>query len=224
MSLLRMRGVHRVFSRGPEVVHALSGVDLDVESGRITAVIGASGSGKTTLLNLAGGVDRPTEGEIHFRGDRVDTLSEARLTRLRRGHVGMIFQDFLLVPVLTALQNVSLPLMFSGGGRGGRGGRALELLEKANIRQRAGFYPGQLSGGEQQRVAIARALINDPELLLADEPTGNLDSVQAGSIFDLFRALADETGLAVLLATHDEDLARRADLSLRLRDGKLEPS
>lgn len=221
MSLLEMRGVHRTFSRGPEAVHALRGVDLDVECGKITAVVGASGSGKTTLLNIAGGVDRPTKGEISFRGERLDALSESKLTKLRRGHVGMIFQDFLLVPVLTALENVGLPQMFSGGGSPGR---AMELLQRASIGQRAGFYPGQLSGGEQQRVAIARALINDPSLLLADEPTGNLDSVQASSIFDLFRELSAQTGLAILLATHDEDLAGRADVALRLRDGRLEPS
>jgi len=217
--LLEMRGVHRSYRRGPEVVSALRGVDLSVEAGRIVAVVGASGSGKTTLLNIAGGVDRPTAGEVLLEGRRVDSLSESERTALRRTRIGMIFQDYYLVPGLTAVQNVRLPLMFSGDGGGPD--RALELMERVEIAARKSFHPHQLSGGEQQRVAIARALIHGPSLLLADEPTGNLDSEQAGRIFSVLRSLTETSGLAILIATHDDALARRADVALRLRDGVL---
>ena len=212
-----MRALHRTYRRGPETVEALRGVDLTVGPGQVIAIVGASGSGKTTLLNIAGGVDRPTSGCVLFQGHPMETMSESELTHLRRRHVGMIFQDFCIVPGLTALENVRLPLMFSGARSGDR---ALELLEKIGISNRRSFYPHQLSGGEQQRVAIARALINEPELLLADEPTGNLDSEQASRIFELFQALA-AGGKAVLIATHNEELARRADRALHLRDGGL---
>jgi ABC-type lipoprotein export system ATPase subunit len=215
--LLEMRALHRTYRRGPETVEALRGVDLTVSPGQVVAIVGASGSGKTTLLNIAGGVDRPTSGSVLFQGHSMETMSESERTNLRRRHVGMIFQDFCLVPGLTALENVRLPLMFSGSGPGDR---ALELLEKVGISNRRSFYPHQLSGGEQQRVGIARALINEPELLLADEPTGNLDSDQASRIFDLFRTLA-AGGKAVLIATHNEELARRADRALHLKDGAL---
>jgi len=216
-ALLEMRGLHRTYKRGPETVEALRDVDLTVSLGQVIAIVGASGSGKTTLLNIAGGVDRPTSGSVLFQGHRMETMSESELTNLRRRHVGMIFQDFCIVEGLTALENVKLPLMFSGAVAGDR---ALEMLEKVGISNRRSFYPHQLSGGEQQRVGIARALINEPELLLADEPTGNLDSEQASRIFDLFRTLAED-GKAVLIATHNEELARRADRVLHLKDGAL---
>jgi len=222
--LLVLKDVRRAYRRGPEVVEALRGACLEVGAGRIVGVVGASGSGKTTLLNIAGGVDRPTSGTVNFQGNRIDTLSEGGLTDLRRRHIGMIFQEFHLVGGLTAVQNVRLPLMFSrDSASAGGGARATELLEITGIGSRASFRPHQLSGGEQQRVAIARALIRNPELLLADEPTGNLDSHQASTIMDLFRSLVRTTGLAVLLATHDEALAAQCDLSHRLKDGVLTP-
>ncbi len=220
MSLLEMRGVCRTFSRGPEVVEALREVDLDVEPGRIVAVVGASGSGKTTLLNIAGGLDRPTSGSVRLKGLSLATLAEASLTEARRRHVGVVFQDFCLMPGLTVVENVRLPLMFSGRSDGGD--RAVEILERLGMGARLRFRPHQLSGGEQQRVAIARALINAPALLLADEPTGNLDSEQAAAIFDLFRGLAVSDGVGLLMATHNLELARRADLVVRLRDGLVE--
>jgi ABC-type lipoprotein export system ATPase subunit len=216
--LLEMRRVQRVFIRGPERVEALRGVDLTVSPAEIVAILGASGSGKTTLLNIAGGVDRPTSGELVFDGRRLEKAPEAELTELRRSRVSMIFQEFQLLPGMTALENVRLPLMFSGVEDRGR---ALELMEKTEIAARRSFYPHQLSGGEQQRVAIARALINGPSLLLADEPTGNLDSEQAARIFQLFRTLASSSGLAVLIATHSEELAGMTDRVLRQRDGVL---
>ncbi len=218
MSLLELRGVRRTYTRGPEAVEALRGIDLKLEPGGITAIIGSSGSGKTTLVNIAGGIDRPTRGEVIFGGRRIDDLPEAELTRIRRRHIGMIFQDFLLVPGLSAQDNVRLPLTFSGEADAGR---SLTMMKRTEIDARRRFHPHQLSGGEQQRVAIARALIHSPSLLLADEPTGNLDSGQAARIFDLFRSLATSTGLCVLLATHNAELASRADTVRRLRDGVL---
>ena len=218
MSLLSLRGVGRTYTRGPETVQALRSVDLEVDAGGITAIVGASGSGKTTLLNIAGGVDRPSTGEVWLDGVRIDGCSEAKLTAMRRGRVGMIFQDFFLIPELTALENVRLPLLFSGGDTD-----PMEMLARTEIADRSSFYPHQLSGGEQQRVAIARALIHRPRLLLADEPTGNLDSKQAGRFFELFASLSQDDGLAILLATHNEDLAMRAGRAMRLADGILGP-
>jgi len=218
VSLLELRDVRRTYARGPETVEALRGIDLRIEAGAITAVIGSSGSGKTTLVNIAGGIDRPTDGEVLFEGRRIDDLPEAELTRLRRRHVGMIFQDFLLVPGLSAQDNVRLPLTFSGEADAGR---SLAMMRRTEIEARRRFHPHELSGGEQQRVAIARALIHGPSLLLADEPTGNLDSSQAARIFDLFRSLASSSGLCVLLVTHNAELAARADTVYQLRDGVL---
>jgi ABC-type lipoprotein export system ATPase subunit len=216
VSLLELTGVRRVFHRGPEVVEALKGVDLALDRGQVGVILGASGSGKTTLLHIAGGVDRPTSGTVVFDGARIDRFTESQLTRWRRRSVGMIFQDHHLVPGLTALDNVRLPLMFSKA----RPAEEPEtLMRRAEIAERAGFYPRQLSGGEQQRVAVARALVQGPALLLADEPTGNLDSEQGRRIFELFRDLARRDGLAVLAATHDAELAAGADRVWRLRDG-----
>ncbi|HZI93280.1 MAG TPA: ABC transporter ATP-binding protein [Patescibacteria group bacterium] len=217
-TVLEMRGLWRTYARGPETVEALRGVDLVVHPGRIVAIVGASGSGKTTLLNIAGGVDRPSAGEVHLLGRRIDGLPESELTKLRRHQVGMVFQEFHLMQDLTALENVRLPLIFSGSREQDR---ALELMDRVEITARRSFYPRELSGGEQQRVAIARALIHKPSLLLGDEPTGNLDSAQAGRILDLFRLLTADGTLAILLATHDELVARRADVVYRLSDGML---
>jgi len=216
-----MRGVRRTYARGPETVEALRGVDLHLEQGCIVAIVGSSGSGKTTLLNIAGGVDRPTDGQVILRGRRIDNLSEHELTLLRRREVGMIFQDYYLMPGLAAIENVRLPLVFSGGKEQDL---AADLMERAEIGARRSFYPHNLSGGEQQRVAIARALIHSPALLLADEPTGNLDSEQAGRILALFRSLVRTTGLTIVIATHDLEVARQADAALRLRDGTLRPA
>jgi len=221
VSLLELSGVWRIFQRGPETVEALRGVDLTLDAGQVGVVLGASGSGKTTLLQIAAGVDRPSSGTVVFQGTRLNGLPESQLTRLRRHGIGMIFQDFHLVPGLTALENVRLPLMFS---RAHQADAAEELMRRTEIAGRSSFHPRQLSGGEQQRVAIARALVHGPALLLADEPTGNLDSEQGLRIFDLFRALARSTGLAVLAATHDQDLAARADRVWRLRDGVTQPN
>jgi putative ABC transport system ATP-binding protein len=219
--LLELRQVWRVYQQGPERVEALRGVDLSLDRARIGVILGSSGSGKTTLLHVAAGVERPTSGAVLLEGKRLDDLPESALTRVRRESVGMIFQDYHLVPGLTALENVRLPLLFSGRHDEGR---AEDLLRRLEMHPRRGFEPRQLSGGEQQRVAIARALIHGPSLLLADEPTGNLDSAQAGRILDLLRSLAGSIGLTVLVATHDQDIARRADVVWHLHDGRVVPA
>jgi putative ABC transport system ATP-binding protein len=219
-ALLELHDVHRVYRQGTEQVEALRGVSLALPPARVGVILGSSGSGKTTLLHIAGGVERPTSGQVILDGGRLDTLPESGLIDLRRRRIGMIFQDFHLVPGLTALENVRLPLLFTGERDAGR---ALELMRRLEIDGRRDFQPHQLSGGEQQRVAIARALIHAPSLLLADEPTGNLDSGQAGRILQVLRDLVRSTGLAVLVATHDHDLAGRGDLVWRLHDGRMAP-
>jgi putative ABC transport system ATP-binding protein len=217
--LVRTDRLTRRYVMGDNVLSALDGVSLSFEPGEIAAIVGRSGSGKSTLLQLLGGLDRPTSGEIFVRGKRLAESSEDELALYRRQDVGFIFQFFNLVPTLTALQNVELPLVLAGLPKAERRRRAAELLERVGLGGRREHRPSQLSGGEQQRVAIARALIHDPPLLLADEPTGNLDSKTASEILDLLKTLAGKT---ILVVTHDRGLAdtftRR---TVELRDGKV---
>ena len=209
-------GLTRVYSRGAETIRALKGIDLDVQSGEFIGVVGHSGAGKTTLLNLLGLMDRPTEGRLSVLGRDV-TRRGVRLDALRRENVGFVFQDFYLMPTLTALENVLLPTMWGGGP--GRQARAKELLERVGLKQRMTHRPGELSGGEMQRVAVARALINSPKLLLADEPTGNLDTKTRDDIFFLLVDLNRGSGLTVIVATHDMGLESRFSRVVRLEDG-----
>jgi putative ABC transport system ATP-binding protein len=217
--LVRTDRLTRRYVMGDTVLSALDGVTLSFEPGEVAAIVGRSGSGKSTLLQLLGGLDRPTSGEIFVRGKRLAESSEDELALYRRMDVGFIFQFFNLVPTLTALQNVELPLVLAGMPKAERRRRASELLERVGLGGRREHRPSQLSGGEQQRVAIARALIHDPPLLLADEPTGNLDSKTASEILDLLKTLAGKT---ILVVTHDRGLAdsftRR---TVELRDGKV---
>ncbi len=192
-------------------------MNLDVRAGEIVALVGRSGSGKTTLLNLAGCLDRPSQGSVKLDGTEVSSLSERGLVGFRQTHVGFIFQLFYLIPTLTVEENVGLPLIFS---RRKDPARVTELLEQVGIAQAGRALPRQLSGGEMQRVAIARALVNRPRLLLADEPTGRLDRKSRSSIFDIFRELAGN-GLAVVIATHDPVLASQADRTVTLSDGRI---
>ena len=203
------------------VVRALDGVSVAISEGEVVALVGASGSGKSTLLNLLGGLDRPTGGALFFRGQNVAGYDSRALAAYRRKEVGMVFQSFNLIPHRTALENVTLPMLFDGVGKAERRERAQRLLQSVGLAGRATHRPAELSGGEQQRVAIARALANSPGLLLADEPTGNLDSSTAGEILDLLASLNREQGKTLLLVTHDEQVARRAGRSIRLRDGKV---
>jgi putative ABC transport system ATP-binding protein len=199
----------------------LRGVDLSVAAGQIVVLLGRSGSGKSTLLNLVSGIDRPTSGTVRVDGTDVAALSETARTRLRRRHIGFIFQFFNLIPTLTVEENLRLPLELNGiDGAGGRA-RALDLLGEVGLGDRAGSFPDRLSGGEQQRVAIARALVHDPALVLADEPTGNLDAESARQVLTLLAGLARRAGKTVIAASHSEEVAALADRVLTLADGRL---
>jgi ABC-type lipoprotein export system ATPase subunit len=217
--IARARGVVKSYASGGVTRRVLDGVDLDVRPRELVAVLGRSGSGKSTLLHLLGALDRPDSGSIEVAGIRVDRESEAGRTRGRRSHVGFVFQSFHLLPELTGLENVLLPARLAGDGRvAARNTR--RLLARLQLDEPASRLPTSLSGGEQQRLAIVRALVNDPELVLADEPTGNLDTESGSSVLGLLRDVADE-GRGVVLVTHDAEAASIADRMLFLRDGRL---
>ncbi len=218
--VLRLQGVHRRHGEGRTAVVALDGIDLEVRPGELVAVTGRSGSGKSTLLNVAGGLDVPTDGVVEVAGERLDGLTPRVLAELRRRHVGYVFQADNLLPTLTALENIALPLELDGVAVGAARGAAREALAAVLPVEHAERYPDQLSGGEQQRVAIARALVGPRTLLLADEPTGALDEVTAEGVLRLLRARIDE-GAAGLLVTHDPAQAAWADRVVRLRDGRI---
>ncbi len=210
------------FGTASSPVHALRGVSVQVRRGERIALLGKSGSGKSTLLNLIGGLDRPSSGSVQVAGRDLGLLSSNELARHRLTTVGMIFQSFNLIPSRSALQNVELPMVFAGRTPKDRRATARRALEAVGLEQRLHHRPGELSGGEHQRVAIARALVNQPEILLADEPTGNLDSVTADEVVEVLMAHVRQQGTTLILVTHDEDLAGRcADRILRLKDGQL---
>lgn len=210
-----LRRVSKTYRRGTEEIHALSDVTLDIHAGELTAVVGPSGSGKTTLLNVLGCVDTPTSGEIRVGDLDPAGLTDGALAKLRQSHVGFVFQQFFLIPSLTAEENVLMPTLFSRKKRVAR-----ELLDLVGLGHRAKHRPGELSGGEMQRVAIARALVNEPRLLLADEPTGNLDTARATEIFALLERIASR-GTAVVIVTHNDELAHATRRVLRMRDGRV---
>jgi putative ABC transport system ATP-binding protein len=214
-------GLRRDFLAGDETVHALRGIDLTVGRGEMLAVRGRSGSGKTTLLNLLGGLDRPTAGTVTVDGAEVSSQSEAQLVQLRRRTVAYVFQAFGLVPILSAAENVEVPLRLVRANRAERDRRVMELLERVGLGHRARHRPHELSGGEQQRVAIARALANRPRLLLADEPTGQLDSETGRTIMALLHDVVREEGVTAVVATHDPLMLESADRVVELRDGRL---
>ena len=219
--LIDLRCVTKTYQTDAGPFQALKEVDLRVEAGEFAAIVGKSGSGKTTLINMITGLDRPTQGEIHVAGAAVETLSENKLAAWRGRTVGVVFQFFQLLPTLTALENVMLPMDFCGTPAYHlRRARALELLALMEIDSQANKLPAKLSGGQQQRVAIARALATDPPILAADEPTGNLDSKTAAAVFSLFERLAG-LGKTILMVTHDPDLARRAGRQIHIADGCL---
>jgi putative ABC transport system ATP-binding protein len=202
-ALIEVRDVSRVYRRGADEVHALEHVSLHIERGRFVALMGPSGSGKSTLLNLIAGLDRPTAGTIEVAGQRIDDRSEDELARFRARHVGFVFQFFNLIPVLDARGNVELPLLLTTLRKAERRTRAETALRVVGLAERAGHKPGEMSGGEQQRVAIARAIVSDPEIVVADEPTGDLDAKNAVEILSLLRDLAREFGKTVVMVTHD---------------------
>jgi len=219
-TIVSVRDVHRDYPLGGDRVHALQGVTLEVESGDYVAIVGPSGCGKSTLLNLIGVIDKPTSGTVAVAGKRVDAMSDGEATRFRLHNIGFVFQRFYLMPILSAVENVALPMAEAKVPREERVRRASELLTYVGLGSRLRHRPSELSGGEQQRVAIARALANRPALLLADEPTGELDARTSGEIIALFRRLnADGTTLVVV--SHDEDLAAAARRQIHMRDGRV---
>jgi len=216
-----IRNVSRLFRLGSEDVWAVRDVTLSVASGEFLALVGRSGSGKTTLLNLIAGLDRPTGGEITVEGKRVDTMGEKELNEFRRHSIGFVFQSFGLLPLLSAQENVELPLRIAGYNHGARMKRTRIVLEMVGLQRRADHRPYELSGGEQQRVAIARALAIEPRLILADEPTGELDSATATAVFALLRELTRTEGITIVTCTHDRLVMERADRVEELADGRL---
>jgi putative ABC transport system ATP-binding protein len=212
--MYELREVVKAYGSGGARVHAVDGIDLVIERGEFVVIAGPSGSGKTTLLQLLGALDRPTSGSVMFEGTDLATVGDRGLARLRRDRLGFVFQQFNLIPTLTALQNVEVPM-------NGNRPRALELLERVGLGARAGHLPSQLSGGEQQRVAIARALANQPDVVLADEPTGNLDSATGEEIVALLRGLWED-GLSLVLITHDPAVAGTAPRIVHMRDGRVQ--
>jgi putative ABC transport system ATP-binding protein len=221
--LVQARGLRKSYRHGRVTVEALRGVDLELPRGAFAVVCGPSGGGKTTLLNLLGGIDRPTSGQVRVGGVALESAGEAELTRFRRDHIGFIFQSYNLLPSLSALDNAILPLLAKGTSWRAARRRGAELLEQVGLGSRATHRPGELSGGEQQRVAIARALVVEPLLVLADEPTGDLDSAAAEAIVGLMRELNQRLGATVVVATHNAELQRFATHRYLMRDGLLTP-
>jgi putative ABC transport system ATP-binding protein len=218
--MIRLEGVTKVVSSGPEELTILHALDLEVPRGQFLSIMGPSGSGKSTLLGLIAGLDAPTSGRIEVEGEDLTVLDEDALARLRGAKIGFVFQFFHLLPSLTALENVLVPMEIAG--IGGAEPKSRALLEEVGLLDRAHHYPSQLSGGEQQRVALARALANDPPILLADEPTGNLDTTNGKHIVEILLRVHRDRGTTIVLATHDHDLASRADRMLVLKGGRID--
>lgn len=221
-SIVRLRGVAKDYRRGAEIVHVLHALDLDVPEGDFLALMGPSGSGKSTLLNLIGGLDRPTAGTIEVAGQRIDRMSEGELGRWRARHVGFVFQMYNLLPVLSAEANVELPLLLTNLSAAERRKRCAAALKLVGLSDRAKHKPRELSGGQEQRVGIARAIVSDPDLLLCDEPTGDLDRRSGDEILDLLQALNRQQGKTIIMVTHDPHAAARAKRTLHLNKGQLE--
>jgi len=219
--LLRVSNLHRYFTAAAGRLHILQGVEFEVNEGEFLAVVGESGSGKSTMLQILGTLEAPDEGEVRLDGDLIHGLGASREARLRNEKIGFVYQAHHLIPELTALENVTLPLLVQGMDAVVAEQRGMDLLERLNMSDRAGHVPGKLSGGEAQRVAVARSLSTKPRLLLADEPTGNLDERTAQEVFELLRALCREEHAAVVMVTHSKALAKACDRVLRLHDGQL---
>ena len=216
--VIRVRDLHKDYRMGSDMIHALNGVDCAIHANEYVAVMGPSGSGKSTLMNIIGCLDRPTSGEYWLSGENVSMLGDKSLARVRNRRIGFVFQTFNLLPRASALQNVEIPLMYGGVGRRQRRARARDTLERVGLKDRMKHKPSELSGGQRQRVAVARALVNEPEILLADEPTGNLDSRTGEDIMDLFDTLY-HAGQTIILVTHETHIANRAHRHVQLHDG-----
>jgi len=221
MAIVSMQKVVRNYYLGKTVVNALGGIDLQVEKGEFICIAGPSGSGKTTLLNLIGCLDRPSSGKVFLDGDDIERLSDNKLSRLRVERIGFIFQSFNLIPVLSAFENIEYPLLLKGVPRGSRKKKVLAMLEEVGLADFTRHRPNQLSGGQRQRVAIARALVTDPEMVLADEPTANLDSKTGEAIVDLMRKINQEMKATFIFSTHDSMVMKYAHRMIRLQDGRI---
>ena len=218
--MIELKQIEKNYRRGAEEVRALRGVDLSIAAGELLAIIGPSGAGKTTLLHILGCLDQPTRGEVLFDGVNTSNMPESELVQLRREKIGFVFQQFYLIPGLSVFDNIALPLLFSK--KQASRNKILALAEMVGLEHRLDHAPAQLSGGEMQRAAIARGLVNDPEILLADEPTGNLDSENSDKIYALLRSLS-QNGLATVMITHNTELAARAQRTVQIRDGLVHP-
>ena len=220
--MLQLENVEKHYVMGEDTVKALDGVNIPIKEGDFVAIMGPSGSGKSTSMNLTGSLDLPTKGNIYLDGENIADLEESELAQVRGKKIGFIFQQFNLIPNLTAKENVMLPMLFQGEGEEYKEDRAEKLLKAVELEDRMDFYPKQLSGGQQQRVAIARALANKPDIILADEPTGNLDTKTGGKVMEFLTNL-NEKGRTIIIVTHDSDIARNyAKIIYTLRDGKIE--
>lgn len=217
--MIELKGIEKIYIRGAEHVRALKGIDMTIKQGEFVSITGQSGSGKTTLLHIIGCLDKPTKGVMSLDGMKINDVHESELVKIRRQKIGFVFQQFYLIPGLSVLENVTLPLLF------GRTKKELDeiisVLKLVGLQDKTSRNPSELSGGEMQRVAIARALINNPEVILADEPTGNLDTENSEKIFELLKSL-NSRGITVILVTHNTDLAERADRVIKLKDGKIQ--
>ncbi len=218
--LISLENVHKVYKTKAGPLEALKGVDFQVDKGEFVAIVGPSGSGKSTLINMITGIDRPSEGEVHVSGERLTNMSENAVAKWRGRNVGVVFQFFQLLPTLTVVENVMMPMNYCGTYSGERKERAMQLLDRVDLQDVAGKYPSQISGGQQQRAAIARALANDPSVIVGDEPTGNLDTLSAALMFALFEELV-ELGKTFVMVTHDRELAGQVPRVEEVRDGRI---
>lgn len=219
MKSLEVRNIKKYYGRGDNLVKAVDGIDLDLELGKFTAIVGTSGSGKSTLLHCIAGLDRPTRGKVAFGGKNIYSLSDADLAKMRRRDFGFVFQSFNLIPVINVYDNIVLPVHLDGKKEDKN--YIMEIVEKIGLREQLNKFPNELSGGQQQRVAIARALANKPSIVFADEPTGNLDSKTTEEVIDILTGVVKDFGKTLVMITHDENVAQRADKIVTIMDGKI---